>query len=77
MIFLDQRLENEDKTKPLIQRSPMRLIQKIKFVIENEFKRVSYSEAIDILKNSKQNKKKKTEKKYRKKKQICSVSQKI
>ena len=59
LIFLDQRLENEDKTKPLIQRSPMRLIQKIKFVIENEFKRVSYSEAIDILKNSKQNKKKK------------------
>ena len=59
LIFLDQRLENEDKTKPLIQRSPMRLIQKIKFVIENEFKRVSYSEAIDVLKNSKQNKKKK------------------
>ena len=59
LIFLDQRLENEDKRKPLIQRSPMRLIQKIKFVIENEFKRVSYSEAIDILKNSKQNKKKK------------------
>ena len=59
LIFLDQRLENEDKTKPQNQRSPMRLIQKIKFVIENEFKRVSYSEAIDILKNSKQNKKKK------------------
>ena len=59
LIFLDKRLENEDKTKPLIQRNPMRLIQKIKFVIENEFKRVSYSEAIDILKNSKQNKKKK------------------
>ena len=59
LIFLDQRLENEDKSKPLIQRSPMRLIQKIKFVIENEFKRVSYSEAIDVLKNSKQNKKKK------------------
>ena len=59
LIFLDQRLENEDKTKPLIQRSPMRLIQKIKFVIENEFKRVSYREAIDVLKNSKQNKKKK------------------
>ena len=59
LIFLDQRLENEDKTKPLIQRSPMRLIQKIKFVIENEFNRVSYSEAIDVLKNSKQNKKKK------------------
>ena len=59
LIFLDQRLENEEKSKPLNQRSPMRLIQKIKFVIENEFKRVSYTEAIDILKNSKPNKKKK------------------
>ena len=59
LIFLDQRLENEEKSKPQNQRSPMRLIQKIKFVIENEFKRVSYTEAIDILKNSKPNKKKK------------------
>ena len=59
LIFLDQRLENEEKSKPQNQRSPIRLIQKIKFVIENEFKRVSYTEAIDILKNSKPNKKKK------------------
>ena len=59
LLFLDQRLENEEKSKPQNQRSPMRLIQKIKFVIENEFKRVSYTEAIDILKNSKPNKKKK------------------
>ena len=59
LIFLDQRLENEEKSKPQNQRSTMRLIQKIKFVIENEFKRVSYTEAIDILKNSKPNKKKK------------------
>ena len=59
LIFLDQRLENEEKSKPQNQRSPRRLIQKIKVVIENEFKRVSYTEAIDILKNSKPNKKKK------------------
>ena len=59
LTFLDQRLEQEEKTKPQNQRSPMGLIEKIKFVVENEFKRVSYTEAIDILKNSKPNKKKK------------------
>jgi asparaginyl-tRNA synthetase len=59
LAFLDQRLFNEEKTKPQNQRSPMGLIEKIKFVSENEFKRVSYTEAIDVLKNSKPNKKKK------------------
>ena len=59
LLFLDQRLANEEKTKPQNQRSPMGLIEKIKFVVGNEFKRVSYTEAIDILKNSKPNKKKK------------------
>ena len=59
LIFLDQRLANEEKTKPKDQRSPMGLMEKIKFIIQNEFKRVSYSKAIEILKNSKPNKKKK------------------
>ena len=59
LLFLDQRLANEEKTKPQNQRSPMGLMEKIKFVVENEFKRISYTEAIDILKNSKPNKKKK------------------
>jgi asparaginyl-tRNA synthetase len=59
LAFLDQRLANEEKTKPQNQRSPMGLMEKIKFVVQNEFKRVSYTEAIDILKNSKPNKKKK------------------
>jgi asparaginyl-tRNA synthetase len=59
LLFLDQRLANEEKTKPQNQRSPMGLMEKIKFVVENEFKRVSYTEAIDILKNSKPSKKKK------------------
>ncbi|MDX1272408.1 asparagine--tRNA ligase [Bizionia paragorgiae] len=57
--FLDQRLFDEDKAKPQAERSEMRLIEKLKFVTENNFKRVSYTEAIDILKNSKPNKKKK------------------
>jgi len=57
--FLDDRLFNEEKTKPQAERSPMRLIEKLKFVTDNHFKRVSYTEAIDILRNSKPNKKKK------------------
>ena len=57
--FLDDRLFNEEKTKPQAERSDMRLIEKLKFVTENNFKRVSYTEAIDILRNSKPNKKKK------------------
>ena len=57
--FLEQRLLNEEKSKPAIERSPMPLIEKLKFVTENDFKRISYTEAIDILRNSKPNKKKK------------------
>ncbi len=57
--FLEQRLIQEDKSKPAIQRSEMALLEKLHFVIDNNFKRVSYTEAIDILRNSKPNKKKK------------------
>ncbi|CAN5301078.1 asparagine--tRNA ligase [soil metagenome] len=57
--FLADRQENEEKTKPVEERSEMGLLDKLKFVTENNFKRVSYTEAIDILKNSKPNKKKK------------------
>ena len=57
--FLDERLTKEDQSKPQAERSPMGLIEKIKFVIENDFKRVSYTEAYEILRNSKPNKKKK------------------
>ena len=57
--FLEKRLLDEEKSKPAIERSDMPLRDKLKFVIDNNFKRVSYTEAIDILKNSKPNKKKK------------------
>ncbi len=57
--FLEKRLLDEEKTKPQAERSEMSLIEKLNFVIDNNFKRVSYTEAIDILKNSKPNKKKK------------------
>lgn len=57
--FLDKRLADEEKVKPQAQRSELSLIEKLKFVTDNNFKRVSYTEAIDILRNSKPNKKKK------------------
>ncbi len=57
--FLENRLVNEDKQKPQAERAPMLLRDKLRFVVDNEFKRVSYTEAIDILRNSKPNKKKK------------------
>ena len=59
LAFLDQRLTQEEKSKPQAQRSDMGLLEKLHFVVENNFKRVSYTEAIEILRNSKPNKKKK------------------
>ena len=56
--FLDKRLEDEEKTKPQADRAPA-LIEKLKFCRDNEFERVTYTEAIRILMNSKPNKKKK------------------
>jgi asparaginyl-tRNA synthetase len=56
--FLENRLLDEEKTKPQNERSPMPLIEKLRFVVDNEFKRVSYTEAIEVLRNSKANKKK-------------------
>ena len=57
--FLDQRLSNEEKTKPQIERRSMGLLEQIRFVVDNQFVRLSYTEAFDILRNSKPNKKKK------------------
>jgi len=57
--FLEQRLLDEEKNKPQAERSEMALLDKLNFVLDNNFKRVSYTEAIDILKNSKPNKNKK------------------
>jgi asparaginyl-tRNA synthetase len=56
--FLADRLAQEEKNKPKEQRS-MDLVEKLEFVLNSEFVRISYTEAIDILKNSKPYKKKK------------------
>ncbi len=56
--FLSERLQEEERGKPSEQQS-MELISKLKFVVENDFARITYTEAIDILKNSNHYKKKK------------------
>ncbi|NND52166.1 MAG: asparagine--tRNA ligase [Flavobacteriaceae bacterium] len=59
LAFLEQRQIQEDKTKPQAERNEFTLTEKLKFVVGNEFKRITYTEAFDILRNSKPNKKKK------------------
>ena len=58
LAFLSKRQEDEEKNKKADERS-MELISKLKFVLESPFERLTYTEAIDILKNSNHNKKKK------------------
>ncbi|MDB5202233.1 MAG: asparagine--tRNA ligase [Ferruginibacter sp.] len=57
--FLAQRLEEEEKQKPQNERAEMGLMEKLDFVVNNNFERVTYTEAIEILKESNHNKKKK------------------
>ncbi len=56
--FLNKRAIEEDKMKRMEERSDMTLIERLNFVIDNDFERITYTEAIDILRNSKPNKKK-------------------
>jgi asparaginyl-tRNA synthetase len=57
--FLAQRLADEEKQLPQDKRSEMGLIEKLEFVLKNNFERLTYTEAIDILRESNHNKKKK------------------
>lgn len=57
--FLAQRLADEEKQMPQDKRSEMGLMEKLEFVLNNNFERLTYTEAIDILKESNYNKKKK------------------
>ncbi|HSC54406.1 MAG TPA: asparagine--tRNA ligase [Phnomibacter sp.] len=57
--FLDERLKDEEKSLPQDKRSEMGLLEKLEFVVSNQFERITYTEAIDILLNSTPYKKKK------------------
>ena len=55
--FLSERLLKEEQSLPKVERNELSLIERINFVIKNKFIRISYTEAFDILKNCKPNKK--------------------
>jgi len=57
--FLNQRQLDEEKNKKKEERSEMSLLERLRFVVENDFERITYTEAFNILRNSKPNKKKK------------------
>ncbi len=57
--FLNDREVQEQASKPQNERNELTLIDRLKFVVENDFKRLTYTEAIEVLKNSNHYKKKK------------------
>ncbi len=57
--FLSSRLAEEEKQKPQQERSEWSLLEKLQFCVDSDFVRLSYTEAIDILRESNHNKKKK------------------
>lgn len=57
--FLHNRAADEEKNKPQDQRSELGLLERLRFVADNDFERITYTEAIEILRNSNPNKKKK------------------
>jgi len=57
--FLNEQAEREDSQKPKDERPAMNLLDRLQFCLDHDFARISYTEAIDILLNSKPNKKKK------------------
>ena len=59
LTFLDQRLAEEEKAKPQAERNELGLLDKLRFVTDNKFERITYTEAIDILLQSPVYKKKK------------------
>lgn len=58
LAFLSSRLLEEEKSKPQNERSELSLLDKLNFCLTNDFERITYTEAIKILKSSKPNQKK-------------------
>ncbi|NND77262.1 MAG: asparagine--tRNA ligase [Flavobacteriales bacterium] len=59
LAFLENREQQAEKQMPQNERNEMSLTERLNFVLTNDFERITYTEAIDILKNSKPYKKKK------------------
>ena len=58
LAFLDQRIQQEEKNLPKDKRRPMPLLETLRFIVDNDFARITYTEAINDLRNSKEFKKK-------------------
>lgn len=58
LAFLNEREINEQKSKPRAERNELTLIERLQFVRDNDFKRLTYTEAIEVLQQSKPYKKK-------------------
>jgi len=61
LAFLDKRIQDLEKNMKKEERRPMGLIETLRFVVENDFERITYTDAINLLRNSKPYKKKKFE----------------
>jgi asparaginyl-tRNA synthetase len=59
LAFLSRRQQEEEKSKPQQERSSMELIEKLHFILQNTFERITYTDAFNILRDSPHNKKKK------------------
>jgi asparaginyl-tRNA synthetase len=59
LTFLQEREQQDDKSKPQEERQTIPLVERLKFVVDSPFERITYTEAIDILMNSNHYKKKK------------------
>jgi len=59
LTFLEKAEEDRDKQKPMLERQSLNLTERLKFVCNNDYERITYTEAFEILRNSKPNKKNK------------------
>jgi asparaginyl-tRNA synthetase len=59
LTFLDKRMREEESLLKKVERSECGLLDRLNFVLKNDFARITYRQAIDILINSNYNKKKK------------------
>ena len=57
LAYLDQRIQQAEKNLPMAERRPMGLIDTLRFVVDNDFERITYTQAIRVLRNSKPYKK--------------------
>ena len=57
LAFLEKRILDMEKQMPKEQRRAMPLIETLKFVVDNDFERITYTDAVNLLRSSKPYKK--------------------